>query len=56
MVERVSTYFKSMVDEVKTSINSNQVTNGPEGTISSETATSIEMVEKGLEKLDANFT
>ena len=41
MVESVSTYFKSTVDEVKNTINSNQVTNGPEGTISSKTAVSL---------------
>ena len=52
----VSTYFKSTVDDVKTIINSNRVTNGPEGTISTKTATTLELVEKGLEKLDINFT
>ena len=55
MVKGVSTYFKSTVDDVK-SINSNQVNKGPEGTISNKTATSLELVEKGLEKLNANFT
>ena len=56
MVKGVSAYFKSAVDEVKSTINSNRVTSGPEGTISTKTATSLELVEKGLEKLDANFT
>ena len=51
-----STYYKCTVDDVKTTINSNRVTNGPEGTISTKTATSLELVEKGLEKLDMNFT
>ena len=57
MVKSVSIHFKSTVDAVNT-INSNQVTNDAEGTISSKTATSLEMVEKvekGLEKLDANM-
>ena len=56
MIKGVSAYFKSAVDEVKSTINSNRVTSGPEGTISTKTATSLELVEKGLEKLDANFT
>ena len=55
MVKGVSTYFKSTVDDVKT-INSNQVNKGPEGTISTKTASSLVLVEKGLEKLNANFT
>ena len=57
MVKGVSTYFKCIVDEVKATINSNQVANGPEGTISTKTAPSLGlMAEEGLEKLDANFT
>ena len=55
MVKTVSTYFTSTVDDVKTITNSNRVTNGPEGTISTKTATSLELVEKGLEKLNINF-
>ena len=56
MVQGVSSYFKSMVDEVKTTLKSNRVTNGPEGTIAAKTATSLDLVEKGLQRLDANFS
>ena len=35
-------------------MKSNRVTNGPEGTIASKT--SLELVEKGLQRLDANFS
>ena len=44
MVKGISTYFKSTIDDVKTTINSSRVTNGPEGTISTKTATSLELV------------
>lgn len=56
MVKGVSSYFKSTIDEVKSTRNSNSVTNGPEGTIASKTATSLVLVEKGLERLDTNFS
>ena len=56
MVKGVSGYFKSTVNEVKNMMKSNRVTNGPEGTIASKTATSLELVEKGLQRLDANFS
>ena len=55
MVKGVSGYFKSTVNEVKNMMKSNRVTNGPEGTIASKTATSLDLVEKGLQRLDANF-
>ncbi|KAJ7365457.1 hypothetical protein OS493_005565 [Desmophyllum pertusum] len=56
MVKGVSSYFKSTIDEVKSTRNSNSVTNGPQGTIASKTATSLVLVEKGLERLDTNFS
>ncbi|KAJ7386115.1 hypothetical protein OS493_012459 [Desmophyllum pertusum] len=56
MVKGVSSYFKSTIDEVKSTRNLNSVTNGPEGTIPSKTATSLVLVEKGLERLDTNFS
>ena len=56
MVPGVSSYFMSTVDEVKTTLKSNRVTNGQEGTIAAKTAISLELVKKGLQRLDANFS
>ena len=56
MVQGVSSYFKSTVDEVKTTLKSNRITNGPEGTIAAKTATALELVEKGSTQISAKQT
>ena len=55
MVKDVSAYIKSTVLSVQEIRNSNNVTNGPQGTVASKTAKSVHLVEKGLNKLRLNI-
>lgn len=54
MVKDVSTYVTSTVSAVQEILNSDKMTNGPEGTVASKTVKSIELVEKGLQRLNMN--
>ena len=47
----IADYIKCSVNEVK-EISGKNTTNGPDGTISSKTASSVQMVSDGVQKLN----
>ena len=53
-LKSVADYIKCTVDEVK-EITQKNTTNGPEGTVSSKTASSVQMVADGVQKLNNNI-
>jgi len=53
-IKLVANYIKSSADEVK-GITGKNTTNGPEGTVSSKTASSVQMLSDGVRKLNTNI-
>lgn len=53
-LKSVADYVKCSVDEVK-EVTGKNITNGPEGTVSSKTASSVQMVAVGVQKLNDNI-
>ena len=53
-LKSVADYIKSSVDEVK-EVSGKNTTNGPNGTVSSKTASSVQMVSDGVHKLNNNI-
>ena len=53
-MKSVADYIKSSVDEVK-GITEKNVTNGPHGTVSSKTASSVQMLSEGVKMLNTNI-
>ena len=53
-LKSVADYIKSSVDEVK-EVSGKNTTNGPDGTVSSKTASSVQMVSDGVHKLNNNI-
>ena len=53
-VKDVSTYVTSTFSAVQEILNSDKITNGPDGTVALKTVKSIELAEKGLERLNTN--
>lgn len=54
MAKAVSSYCNGTIEDVKQS-SAISTTNGPQGTIAMKTATSLNLLEKGLERLDKNI-
>ena len=55
MVKSVSSYCNGNIDNVKESYAIASTTNGPQRTIAAKTATSLNLLENGLERLDKNI-
>ena len=53
-IKSVADYIKSSVDEVKGNTGKN-ITNGPDGTVSSKTASSVQALSDGVKKLNTNI-
>ena len=53
-LKSVADYIKSSVDEVK-EVSGKNTTNGPDGTVSSKTTSSVQMVSDGVHKLNNNI-
>ena len=53
-IKSVADYVKSSVAEVK-GITGKNTTNGPDGTVSSKTASSVQMLSDGVKKLNTNI-
>ena len=53
-IKSVADYIKSSVDEVK-GVTRKNTTNGPDGTISSTTVSSVQMLFDGVQKLNTNI-
>ena len=55
MVKAVSSYCNGTIENVKASRALTSTTNRPQGTIAAKTATFLNLLENGLERLDKNI-